>query len=483
MANARTPSLALLLALCACSPDELAEVDTDLTAASTGDGESSSDETTEAQSSDESTGVAPSGEDTSEPSMCGNGVLEDDEACDDGINDGRYGGGCLPDCSASAGRCGDGLVQPGRETCDDGAQNGTTGCNAWCRVSGSKLAELEIPTQSWDPIGVLAVADGRVLVTSDGGRELWSLRDEGFDLSSEHVLELPSPWRAKAMVELGDGRIAIAGGVNGGHDLRVLDIDPLDDQDMTPHWAYENLDPNSGGVHDLLLIDDELLMFGDRLSTVQNEQERWIHRINPYAHTWKAPVVRTWMGRHSSLRPRAIFHPGTGLVAVFQARTGMAGTGMLMSVVDPSTGAQLSTAQEAGLDGPDAVCLRPDGEIAVFAHPLQAGGRQQVVGYELDASGKLDRGASHELDLGDGPTQVVSCVAAPAANLLVGRVGDEALVMLVEDLVGDEQSVAWQHIGVHVGLAPKQAALAADYRDGRFYVALGWETSLAVFAR
>jgi large repetitive protein len=65
-------------------------------------------------------------------SSCGNGQREPWEACDDGVNDGRYDG-CNPDCSLGP-RCGDGIVQPAYELCDEGGRNsgGYGGCRPDC---------------------------------------------------------------------------------------------------------------------------------------------------------------------------------------------------------------------------------------------------------------------------------------------------------------------------------------------------------------
>ena len=49
--------------------------------------------------------------------VCGDGILGLGEECDDGVNDGTYGG-CNADCTLGA-YCGDGIVQDG-EDCDDG---------------------------------------------------------------------------------------------------------------------------------------------------------------------------------------------------------------------------------------------------------------------------------------------------------------------------------------------------------------------------
>lgn len=66
------------------------------------------------------------------PSVCGNGVLEAGEACDD--NNYNDCDNCSPDCTYITGYCGDGIVDPRcNETCDDGLLNGTPGyCAATC---------------------------------------------------------------------------------------------------------------------------------------------------------------------------------------------------------------------------------------------------------------------------------------------------------------------------------------------------------------
>ena len=65
---------------------------------------------------------------------CGDGIVQNDispetgrpyEACDDGVNDGGYED-CAPGCLLGP-RCGDGIVQLGYEACDDGEENGLYG--------------------------------------------------------------------------------------------------------------------------------------------------------------------------------------------------------------------------------------------------------------------------------------------------------------------------------------------------------------------
>lgn len=66
---------------------------------------------------------------------CGDGIVTRYEACDDGVNDGRYGG-CRPGCLLRGGYCGDGMVDTnGGEACDDGMNTGGPGqCAPGCRA-------------------------------------------------------------------------------------------------------------------------------------------------------------------------------------------------------------------------------------------------------------------------------------------------------------------------------------------------------------
>jgi fibro-slime domain-containing protein len=67
---------------------------------------------------------------------CGDGIVAGEELCDDGVNDGSYGG-CMPDCTPGP-RCGDSMVQDPPEDCDDGVNlapysfTGMPGCAPGC---------------------------------------------------------------------------------------------------------------------------------------------------------------------------------------------------------------------------------------------------------------------------------------------------------------------------------------------------------------
>lgn len=71
---------------------------------------------------------------------CGDEEVTDAEACDDGVNDGSYGG-CTDDCELAA-FCGDGVVDGDNELCDEGDDNENgAGCNVDCTTSGTVVEE------------------------------------------------------------------------------------------------------------------------------------------------------------------------------------------------------------------------------------------------------------------------------------------------------------------------------------------------------
>ena len=77
-------------------------------------------------------------------SVCGNGVVEPPlEVCDDGTNNGQYATSsatrnCLPDCSGYGPYCGDGILQPSfGEQCDDGNNGSGDGCSATCQIEST----------------------------------------------------------------------------------------------------------------------------------------------------------------------------------------------------------------------------------------------------------------------------------------------------------------------------------------------------------
>lgn len=120
--------------------------DTDLTG-----GDPASGETTLASSGHGET-------DTDTAAACGDGHVDGGEACDDGVNDGTYGG-CLPDCSALAPRCGDGRVQD-PEVCDDENSMNGDGCNIDCIASATPLWTVVFDGAVHGPDSTLGISVG-----------------------------------------------------------------------------------------------------------------------------------------------------------------------------------------------------------------------------------------------------------------------------------------------------------------------------------
>ncbi len=88
------------------------------------------DPTTENPTTEDPTTEDPTTEDptTGEPAVCGDGVVEGDEACDDG-NDIETDE-CLSTCELAS--CGDGNIQEGVEDCDDGNDDDSDECPSSC---------------------------------------------------------------------------------------------------------------------------------------------------------------------------------------------------------------------------------------------------------------------------------------------------------------------------------------------------------------
>jgi len=151
--SSRGLTIVVLVAGCPFDP-EIPEFDviTDTDSSSGGSTEPSTtvdpDATVDPDTTDEpSTTVPSTTEDPTEDpttdtgeSVCGDGEVSGSEACDDGTNDGAYGG-CMPDCDALAPYCGDSEISDA-EVCDDGTNDGSYGgCAAACDALGPNCGD------------------------------------------------------------------------------------------------------------------------------------------------------------------------------------------------------------------------------------------------------------------------------------------------------------------------------------------------------
>ena len=105
---------------------------------------------------------------------CGDAVVNGSEACDDGTNDGAYDG-CEAGCVELGPHCGDAVIN-GNEICDDGNADSSDGCIGSCVIPTSCLDIHDYDNQA--PDGTYAIApngyngdpfDVHCDMTSDGG--------------------------------------------------------------------------------------------------------------------------------------------------------------------------------------------------------------------------------------------------------------------------------------------------------------------------
>ncbi|MHC4837767.1 MAG: DUF4215 domain-containing protein, partial [Planctomycetota bacterium] len=105
-------------------------------------------------------------------SECGNGVVDAGEECDDG-NSNDFDG-CSSVC-ASEGECGNGLLEPG-EACDDGNLEDNDGCQSTCKLR-ENCGDGRVQAGEQCDDGNLAIGDGcdalcsKEIVTIDNGRD------------------------------------------------------------------------------------------------------------------------------------------------------------------------------------------------------------------------------------------------------------------------------------------------------------------------
>jgi cysteine-rich repeat protein len=112
--------------------------------------------------------------DSDEP-RCGNGRVDQGEACDDG--NATDEDQCTSACNLPA--CGDGIVQADAgEACDDGNNAAGDGCTINCKLRGALLAEH---TSEWFTLGTAVVVDSndQIIVSGRAHGESWIAKFDG----------------------------------------------------------------------------------------------------------------------------------------------------------------------------------------------------------------------------------------------------------------------------------------------------------------
>ena len=191
------------------------------------DGDGDGDAGAEAGASGEGDGTADDGGTGEQPpgmGVCGDGLVQAAEECDDGINDGSYDG-CNADCTHAA-FCGDGTLNGASETCDDGDADSADGCLADCSVPAS-CEDIKILEPD--------AADGNYIIDPDG--PLGAEPELVYCDMTTLVVEWSEPFEIPGSFggHTGGGGVAIGEiGAGAGPDMVIFHIE---DQ-MSPTQGY-----------------------------------------------------------------------------------------------------------------------------------------------------------------------------------------------------------------------------------------------------
>lgn len=91
---------------------------------------------------------------TGQQMICGDGIVQDGEQCDDGSQNRNVSGArCRADCTSA--RCGDGVLDSS-EICDDGNQSNGDGCDFFCNIEAGDpgITVIGSPTNTDDVINI-----------------------------------------------------------------------------------------------------------------------------------------------------------------------------------------------------------------------------------------------------------------------------------------------------------------------------------------
>jgi cysteine-rich repeat protein len=160
--------------------------------------------------------------------VCGDGIVEAGEVCDDGNT--TSGDGCSADCQSDE-TCGNGIIDAIKgEVCDDGNVFAHDGCDSTCAPEFPHWIQLASQAEPSDRTSTAIAYDahhGDVVMfggtdTSDGAElaDTWVWKHGWLQLQP---LKSPSPRRAHAMAYAGvDGGVYLYGGAVGGIPLGDL---------------------------------------------------------------------------------------------------------------------------------------------------------------------------------------------------------------------------------------------------------------------
>lgn len=312
-------------------------------------------------------------------SRCGDGVVNGDEQCDDGLNDGSYEG-CNPGCGALGPLCGDGQ-QHAFEECDDGNAVLGDGCNPTCLVSGTLRWAVTYPL-SGAIIGIETLNDGNVAVgvesddpfvlafAADDGSVTWSKLAE----ASGYVAFSADAMRADGneVILVGIGHLDAPGWNNEGWVGRVSQIVPMAD-----NWIESDI-----FIRDVAVDPLGLVLVG----TASNGAGGWVGQIRH--PDWVEELEATYFSTMSSI----VRQPSGSLVVVGSQQADpkfSTGTVRSYSVTGDLEWEHVPFDGMTAHFGPAYVRSMPDGGVALAGTHGPNFGQQLGFIARLDANGQL----------------------------------------------------------------------------------------------
>ncbi|HYO93764.1 MAG TPA: DUF4215 domain-containing protein [Polyangiaceae bacterium] len=238
------------------------------------------------------------------PPVCGDGIVQQDEECDDGNEVDTDE--CLPSCVLAT--CGDSLIWDGKETCDDGNDDNTDECPTTCEEAacgdGFVQADLEgcddgnlingdgcSRTCAAETVGVATMGRTTCAWLSDGRSKCWGDNFYGQlgiaaslpfgDEASEVVAELP--WlpvesvtkmsgNVRTTCALGDAEAWCWGNLNWAYlDRSVIPLNSPEPVKLALPGTPRTIAVGEGGAHACAIVDLEeaagqVRCFGDNRS-------------------------------------------------------------------------------------------------------------------------------------------------------------------------------------------------------------------------
>ncbi len=248
--------------------------------------------------------------------VCGNGVVETDEACDDGnaVTETTCPQGqaactvCNADCSAtvdvSTSVCGNGIREPG-EVCDDGDGGSNDGCNASCQATPFLVNS---PSASADTYAEVARApDGRFIA-------VWSTADmvfmRRFDrLGNPLGAEVPLAQGFAPQVAVApdlSAAVSFSSATNGGT-VQFMRFTPAGTVNGSPRVVLSNMGPTPASAV-ALLPDGSTTVVTGGAGVV-------LHVFNSANNLMGQTIVTQGGGGSNALRP-AVVADATGRTTV-----------------------------------------------------------------------------------------------------------------------------------------------------------------------